>query len=232
MIRKINKKRFKARGSTLLIEHHRSQAGFTLVELLISSILTLLVLGAIYSVYQMQIHTVKAQERRLEAQEYARAVLDLMVREIRNAAYNPLGATGGANCAGGGVGVPSVVTATATSFRFTYDANADGDCDDTSEDVTYGWDTTSCAAGLGNITRDDGTGAVWLTDCNVSVFALSYYQQDGTVIAPPVTGATLANIYRVLITLTVQSTNPDGNYGGGQLNASMNSNAELRNRGL
>ena len=222
MNRKTNKKRFKVRGSTLSVARSTSQSGFTLVELLISSVLTLLVLGAIYSVYQMQIHTVKAQERRLEAQEYARAVLDLMVREIRNASYDPRGAGCGATAVAG-----------AQSFQFLYDANADNDCADADENITYGWDTTGCAPGLGNITRDDGGGAVALTDCNVSSFSLRYFRQDGTELtAVPLAAADLLLIQRVLITLTVQSKNPDGEYGGGQLNASMNSNAELRNRGL
>jgi Tfp pilus assembly protein PilW len=45
----------------------------------------LMVLGAVYTLYRVQTHSTKVEASRLEAQEYANAVLDLMVREIRNA---------------------------------------------------------------------------------------------------------------------------------------------------
>jgi len=53
-----------------------------LVELLVSAGLSLFVLGVIYSVFRVQTRTVKSQESRSEAQEYGRAVLDMMVRDI------------------------------------------------------------------------------------------------------------------------------------------------------
>jgi len=214
------------------------QNGFTLVEFLVSILLTSIIMGAIYSVYRVQTHSAKVQESRLEAQEYARSVLDMMVREIRNAAYNPLGATLGTNCAGGLAGVPGVVTATATSIRFTYDFqdttpatlpnDPDGHCDAADEDITYTFDTTGCPSGYGNVTRNGSANP--LTNCNVTTFTLRYFNQAGTEFAPP--GVTdLPNIQRVMITLTVQSLKPDTEFGG-QLNATMTSNADLRNRGL
>ena len=42
-------------------------------------LLSSIVMGAIYSVYRVQTHSMKVQENRMEAQEYARSVLDLMV---------------------------------------------------------------------------------------------------------------------------------------------------------
>ena len=201
-------------------ERAERQRGFTLVELLVSMLLTFIVMGAIYSVFRVQTHTVKAQENRMEAQEYARAVLDLMVREIRNAGYAPTGAT----CAG-------VVVANAQTLQFRLDANGNGNCSDADEDITYAFDTTGCTGGLGNITRN-GSGNP-LTDCNVtSDLDLRYFKQDGSELARPVAAGDLPNIQRVLITLNVQSKYPDAEFGGGQLNATMVSNADLRNRGL
>src|SRR3970282_663502 len=98
----VNRKQFKAQGSTLHVAHCTSRGGFTIVELLVSILLSSIIMGAIYSVYRVQTHSAKVQESRLEAQEYARSVLDMMVREIRNAGYNPLSATAGTNCAGTG----------------------------------------------------------------------------------------------------------------------------------
>jgi len=230
--------RLKVRFSRLHVAREASARGFTLVELLVAMVIVSVVMAAAIGVFRMQTHTVKAQENRLDAQEYARSVLDIMVREIRNAGYNPLSATSGANCAGGSAGSPGVVTATATSFRFTYDYRGtnstdppDGACDDADEDITYTLDTSCSGASIGNITRNGSSNP--LTDCNVTSLDIRYFKQDGTELSRPVSGATnLAAIQRVQITLTVQSKNPDPLFGGGQLNATMTSNADLRNRGL
>ena len=234
----LSRKRLRFQGSTLNPRHHGAHAGFTLAELLVSMLLSSIIMGGVYSVYRMQSHTMKIQEKRLDAQDYARSVLDMMVREIRNAGYNPNGAVSatalGTNCAGGAVGAPGVVTATATSFRFTYDFQGtttgsvpNGTCNNADEDITYTY-TTGCAAGLGDITRNGSS----LTECNVTSFTISYFKQDGTSLTAPVTGGNLALIQRVQITLTVQSKNPDSQFGGQQLDATLTSNVDLRNRGL
>ena len=240
----LSRKRLRFQGSTLNARHHRAHAGFTLAELLVAMLLSSIIMGGVYSVYRMQSHTMKIQEKRLDAQDYARSVLDMMVREIRNAGYNPNGAVSatalGTNCAGGAVGAPGVVTATATSFRFTYDFQGtttgsvpNGTCDNADEDITYALDATCSGGGsLGNITRNGSANP--LTDCNVvtNSFTISYFKQDGTSLTAPVTAGNLALIQRVQITLTVQSKNPDSQFGGQQLNATMTSSVDLRNRGL
>jgi hypothetical protein len=182
-------------------------------------------MGAVYSVYRMQSHTMKIQEKRLDAQDYARSVLDMMVREIRNAGYFPVGA-----CTTSPVNTNGIITASSQTFRFVYDSNAANGCADADENITFAWDTSGCTGGLGNITRNGSTNP--LTDCNVSSFTISYFKQDGTSLTAPVTGTNLALIQRVQITLTVQSKNPDSQFGGQQLNATLTSNVDLRNRGL
>jgi prepilin-type N-terminal cleavage/methylation domain-containing protein len=232
-----NSKQLNVQSSTTNVA---SQSGFTIVELMVSILLTAIIMGAIYSVYRVQTHSAKVQESRLEAQEYARSVLDMMVREIRNAAYNPLSVTNGTNCAGGSAGTPGVITATSSSLRFTYDfhvtaggGNPDGLCDGPNEDITYQFQAPgpqNCPTGFGDITRtaknDSGTTSTEsLTNCNVTSLSLSYFRQDGS----PPTG--LTDIQRVLISITVKSLKPDAEFGG-QLTVTMTSNADLRNRGL
>lgn len=190
------------------------QIGFTLVELLVAMFLALFLLGTIYSVFRVQTRTMKSQESRLEAQEYARAVLDLMAREIRSAGYT----VSGAACAG-------VVTATAQTLQIRLDTDDDGDCAGPNEDITYAYD-----AGNQDITRAvDGGGAQSLTDGNATALQFTYYAQDSTSVMSPIVAA---NIQRVAISLTIQSQSPDTEFGGGVLNAKMDSNVELRNRGL
>ena len=221
----VNRKQFKVQGSTLHVAHRTSHSGFTIVELLVSILLTSIIMTAVYSVYRVQTHSAKVQENRLEAQEYARSVLDMMVREIRNAGYAPTGAA----CA-------VVVSASSQTIQFAYDANANGVCTDADEDIEYRFDATGCSS-LGNIRRLTRNGATILTDepltnCNVptgtSNFSLTYYAQDSSTAMSPLV---LANIQRVGITLTVQSLKPDTEFGG-QLTVTMTSNADLRNRGL
>ena len=108
-----------------------------------------------------------------------------------------------------------------------------------------------CPGGFGNITRKEGANAAQpLTDCNVPTgtanFSFTYYPQNcsnnflapvgsGSASCPGTPGVnarTLVAIQRVQITLTVQSKNPDSQFGGQQLDATMTSSVDLRNRGL
>lgn len=223
-----------------------SPKGFTLVEMLVSILITSLIVVAIYSIFRVQTHSVKIQENRLEAQEYARSVLDMMVREIRNAGYFPVTVTDLVNCT---PTLGGIVTAGAQTFRFNFDADANGDCQGANEDISYtlsGSNITRTARSVaaGSLTAEN------LTDSNATNLQLIYYpQQTGGTAPPPycyasggdlivnevtcsgIVTANLANIQRVSISLTVQSKNPDAEFGG-QLNAQMTSNADLRNRGL
>jgi Tfp pilus assembly protein PilW len=211
----------------------KDQRGFTISELLVAAGLSLGVMASIYGVFRSNLHTVKAQESRMEAHEYAMVVLDNMMREIRNTGYFP---TVACNGTGG------VVSATATLFALTYDANSDGDCADTDEAVTY-------QRNGNDITRTTNS-AQTLTDGNVTDLRFIYYpQQTGGTLPPPycyavandlvvngvtcsgVVSANLANIQKVTISVTVQSKNPDVEFGG-QSNVTMSSSADLRNHGL
>jgi Tfp pilus assembly protein PilW len=201
----------------------KDQRGFTIAELLVSSGLSLMVLAGVYTVFRSQTHTVKVQEKRMEAHEYALNTVDMMLREIRNAGYFPAG-TACVNV----TNTSGVVSASSTSFRFVYDANGDGNCE---EDVTY----TFTAA---NITRTYNGTTETLTDNNVTGFQLTYYPQQTSGTAPsaltcnPNCNSTeLAQIQKVTIALTVQSQSTDTQFGGGQ-SVTMSLNADLRNRGL
>jgi Tfp pilus assembly protein PilW len=198
-------------------------------------LLSVIVLGGAYSVYRVQAREFKVQDNRLEAQQYAQAVTDLMVREIRNAGSFPAGActTSPANTAG-------IITANDQTFRFVYDADALNGCAAANENITYSFDTATsgCAENLGNIMRTDTNTSATpqpLTDCNVPTgttnFSFAYYDKDSNLFATPVASANLANIKRVKVTVTVKSKNADPVFGG-QLTTTMTSNAELRNGGL
>ena len=203
----------------------QDQRGFTLVELMVAAGLSLFVLASMYGVFRSQTHTAKGQESRMEAQEYAMSVLDLMVREIRNTGYFP---TTACNNTGG------IAAATATSFSFVYDRNNDGTCSGDDEVVVFAYDGT-------NVTRNGQA----LTDGNATAFLFTYYPQQTTGTAPAPycvsldnpsgcagdLAANLISVQKIMISVTIQSKSPDVQFGG-QSTITMSSGADLRNHGV
>lgn len=110
------------------IRHRASQAGFTLVELMIVVALSGIVMAAVYSIYIAQQKSYIAQDQVVEMQQNIRAALDLMEREIRMAGYD---STKTANA--------SITVVRAGQMSFTLDNNDDGDTADLSEIIDYGF---------------------------------------------------------------------------------------------
>ena len=205
-----------------------NHAGFTLFEILVSAVISLTLLAAIYGVFRAQTHTVKGQESRMEAHEYALAVLDTIVREIRNTGYFPSGTacTNVANSNG-------VVSGDAQSFRLVYDTNADGTCE---EDVAFTYDATN---------KEILRNGVPLTDRNATDIQFTFYpQQTGlgtpapyctsTGVPTGCTGPLSANyskVQRINIAISIQGKSSQSEYGG-QSTITMSSSADLRNHGL
>lgn len=207
-----------------LKQHH----GFTLVEILVSMGFSLAVLASIYGLFRAQTHTVKGQESRMEAHEYALSVLDTIVRETRNTGYFPtnVACTNVSNTGG-------IVTAAAQSFRLVYDTNADGSCE---EDISFTYDSANK-----NVLRNNVT----ITDGNATDVQFTYYPQQTSSSAPApycisagvpsgcsgTLSSNLASVQKVMVSITIQAKSPDTQYGG-QTTTTMTSTADLRNHGL
>jgi hypothetical protein len=187
-------------------------------------------LASIYGFFRTQTHTVKGQESRMEAHEYAMMVLDTLVREIRNTGYFP---NNGAPCTSP-ANVGGIVNATANSFTLVYETDmTPAACDRT---VAFAYDSANK-----NILRD----GVTLTDGNVTAMSFAYYPQQTSAPAPApycfttgnpsgcngVLSANWNNVKKILISVTVQAKSPDTQYGG-QSTLTMSSTADLRNHGL
>jgi prepilin-type N-terminal cleavage/methylation domain-containing protein len=201
----------------------KGQSGFTLTELLVATGLSLFVLASIGGVFRAQTHTVKGQESRMEAHEYALTIIDVMIREIRNAGYfpgTPCDATGG------------IVSASATSINFRYDKNGDSACSGDDEVITFAF------AGS-NVTRNGQA----LSDSNVTAVQLTYYPQQtsGTAPAPYCfssgvpsgcsgTLSSLSSVKKIVVSLTVQPRSTDSQFTGSAV--TMSATADLRNHGL
>jgi len=85
------------------------QQGFTLVEVLLALLMGGIVLAAVMNSFQSQHTTYLAQDQVVEMQENARVAMEMLVRDIRSAGYDP-------NDIGAGITV-----ATATQLEFTRD---------------------------------------------------------------------------------------------------------------
>ncbi|RJX28227.1 MAG: prepilin-type N-terminal cleavage/methylation domain-containing protein [Desulfurivibrio sp.] len=107
-----------------------SQGGFTLVELLITMLLSGIVIISIYSAFQAQQTSYVVQDQVTEMQQNIRAGIDTMTKEMRFAGYDPQRTADAA-----------IVSAAATSMNFTLDLNRDGDVADANENITYSLDT-------------------------------------------------------------------------------------------
>ena len=110
--------------------------GFTLLEALLATAITAVVLGATYTMYLANQETFLKGEARSDLQQSARIAMDEVLRALHGLGYDPrltgrFGFRDSAN-PGAGAGCPdgSVGCATQAEIRFTLDDDGDGLVDD------------------------------------------------------------------------------------------------------
>lgn len=121
----------------------RNQQGFTLVEIIIALAVSLVMLLAVYGVVNLSQWTSRSVERKVVAQQDAKAALELMEMEIRMASYNPtFNETLWIDSACNEL-IPDqqvrkgIIEATANSLTIAMDINEDGVIDATNEIIRY-----------------------------------------------------------------------------------------------
>ena len=112
-----------------------NEEGFTIVELIVAMAMSLVVMGAIYSLFQTQQKSYIHQERVATVQQNLRAAMFMMEREIRMAGCNPTGTVSP---------TPGIVSAAGSTIQVTMDitnaagtGDPDGLINNDREDVTY-----------------------------------------------------------------------------------------------
>lgn len=134
-----------------------TQSGFTLIELMITMLISGFVIAGIYSAYTTQLESYGTQEDVAVIQQNIRSAMMIMARDIREAGCNP---TESLN--------PGFVSATAGLIQFTRDIGGniiapnegDGDLDDLDENISFGFSQAVDVDGNG--IADGGTqGADW-----------------------------------------------------------------------
>jgi len=68
------------------------QLGLTLIELMVSLVLGLVIVGGVLNIFVSTNQTAKVNDNLMRVQENARTAFDLMARDIREAGFNPCGA--------------------------------------------------------------------------------------------------------------------------------------------
>jgi type IV pilus assembly protein PilW len=174
-------------------------SGFTLMELLVSMSIGMVVLAALAKTFTVQSRQNTAEEQIAQMQGNARAALDLMVREIQMAKYNPAG-TAFSSAYG--------VTYSASQLEVKADMNGDGTISTSSgsvEDIIYARDAVN-----NYITRKLGsTGTAEIVADNISAFTFAYYDANGSAVT---SSGNSGNIRKVTINITARTAKPDPSY--------------------
>lgn len=196
--------------------------GFTLVELMIALAIGMVVMLAIYSASELAQRSSGAVGRKVTTQQDARAVLDLMVMEIRMASFNPTRATASRNMwthsgcsvsafqARKGIHNPS-----ASTIDVQMDLNANGVIiGDANENIYYSYDgsrilrAVNCS-GNNMILGGAGSGSNVVNNAAGIPLFRYYDRQDNLIPSAAMSDAQIRSIRRIAITLVVDNEIPD-----------------------
>ncbi|HET8577540.1 MAG TPA: prepilin-type N-terminal cleavage/methylation domain-containing protein [Methylomirabilota bacterium] len=163
----------------------RQERGFSLTELLVVTAVLGCVLAGLWTLLQAGFTAYGLGTARIEAQQSARVALERMVKELREAGYDPTAA-----------GIPAVTIAEPERVAFQRDLNGNGTIDPTHERVTF-----LVRPGETVLRRDAGGGAQPIAE-GVRRLALTYYDRAGTVTSDP------ARVAAIRIQLEVAFSGP------------------------
>jgi prepilin-type N-terminal cleavage/methylation domain-containing protein len=178
-----------------------ASSGFTLVELLIVMVLSLVLVGTAFMAYLAQNKTGNEQAKVVALQQDIRAVMDMIDRDMRNS---------GSNKTGGSILAIDAADSSATSVGFDMDLDWNGTNGQAGENVRYWLSGTTL-----NLT-DQGVTTPLLT--NVSQFNVTYFDRSSNSITPTGAGGFLstaeaANVMSIQVDMILQSADIDPNTG-------------------
>ncbi|RMF85963.1 MAG: prepilin-type N-terminal cleavage/methylation domain-containing protein [Nitrospinota bacterium] len=206
--------------SITMERYHLQDTGFTLIELLIAMGISLLLLAGIYNFCISQVKTYAVQDQLVEMQQNARMGLDLLVRALEVAGYDPLetrafGITRDDFLASNDA---ELALTTDRELYFTADWNENGSIDN-SADERFGFRVNSHSLQQALISPADGQISAWQSVVeNIESMTITYTYADGTESADvglpdnSLPGRTLHDIRMVTITITAKTRQPDYGY--------------------
>lgn len=169
--------------------------GFTLIELVITLAVSGILMAGVYTAFLSQQNSYLAQEQVAEMQQNIRAGLDMMVRDIRMAGFDP-----------DSTGNYGITTANSGRFEFTLD---DPDTPGTALSIAY----DLYAPGHGGIAlgRSENSGLRSAVAEDIEALEFLYVLADGTPVLAP-TATELEDIHSVQISILASTRQPDKNY--------------------
>jgi type IV pilus assembly protein PilW len=168
----------------------RTEAGLTLIELMIVTGILATVIMVVTSILLSSSRVQSRTVRRAEVQADCRQTVSLISTELRQAGADPSNPP---------VGVIGLVSADSNSIRIRADLNANGVIEfaEPSEDVTYTYDS-----GAGTVSRNPGTGAAVLLS-NVTDMRFTYFDSANQPVTPlPLNAADAGRVRSVGLTIT------------------------------
>ncbi len=146
----------------------RGASGFSLPDLLVSMAVLGLIMAGVFTLLQAGLGAYNFGTARVEAQQSARIALERMVKELREAGYDPTGA-----------GIAPILTAEPQRVVFQRDLNGNGLIDPTHERATF-----LLRPGETVLRRDAGGGAQPIVE-GVRRLELTYYDRAGAGTTDP-----------------------------------------------
>ena len=161
----------------------------------------LVVLAAVAKTFTVQTRQNNAEEQIAQMQQNVRAALDLMVREIQMAKYNPAGTAFPTGAYG--------VTYSSSQLEIKSDVSDGNGTISTAagsvEDIIYAFDSANL-----RITRQLGTtGTADIVADNITSFTFAYYDANGTAVT---SSTNSGSIRKISITIVARTAKPDPGY--------------------
>lgn len=192
-----------------------SREGFTLIEMVVALGLSLVTVTAVYSLYVSELKAQNVREDRLEMQQQARVVIDVVGRELLMAGFDPRGVNNDVDLANDFQGI----TYHPDRLTIKADLNGNGLIADPNESIIFVYD-----AKTHTLRRNTGGGNQPFGE-NIESFLVQYFDQEGKP-----TENSLA-IRQVGITVTARTEKPDPKFSknGGYRTLTLHSRLTPRN---
>ncbi len=143
--------------------------GFTLIEVVIALALSMVTLGAIYSIYLSQVKAQVVREDNLDMQQHARVAMDLIIHELTMAGYDPRHVNNDTNVGNNFDGI----VYHPTHLIINADLNGNGSPTDPNEAIQFSHDPATFI-----LRRDTGGGRQPLAE-HIETFSIRYFNRDG-----------------------------------------------------
>lgn len=203
------------------------QDGFSLIELAITMAISLFVAIVVWDLFISHYKRYQTQTAILDAQQNASSGIDMMVREIRLAGYDPTGsAFDGNKLLSDGTIPKRIIEANEKKIHFLADINGDGnfsDEDDENEDITY-----ELRNGETTLRRRSRKGGQPLAE-NIESLRFAYFDKEGRMISIPVSDTSRIRMIEIYVRSRTERQDPDFRFDNGFRKREIRSSIFLRN---